>query len=199
MGWTMNDLRNQNHARSGSDLAPVTPLEPRSARADSARTGPTLADAGGAGHSNGNGTGDNGRLSFPVSREMGSMPVSARVDGDTTDDALTGEGSEGEVAVGRDEASTEADALAEETAPGPPSAAVGTETRRRRNRPNRRGNQQAAAPASRPARRREEPDEEEPEDDKFPWHFQFEEDEGSEELLHPTSPLLSRAFRSSVG
>ncbi len=48
-------------------------------------------------------------------------------------------------------------------------------------------------PASRPARRREGGDGQ-PDEDKFPWHFQFEDD-APEELL-ASSPLLSRAFRS---
>ena len=52
--------------------------------------------------------------------------------------------------------------------------------------------------ASRPTKRREVYDAEEAEDDKFPWHYQFEEDEEPEEL-QAKSPLLSRAFRSSVG
>ena len=34
-------------------------------------------------------------------------------------------------------------------------------------------------------------------DDKFPWHFQFDDDEPEE--LQAKTPLLSRAFRSSVG
>jgi hypothetical protein len=57
------------------------------------------------------------------------------------------------------------------------------------------------APASRPSKRREAAEDlvEEPEaeDDKFPWHFQFQDDEPEE--LHAKSPLLARAFRSSVG
>jgi len=71
------------------------------------------------------------------------------------------------------------------------------------------------APASRPARRREVVDDDElaveigadtdaergtpvdDEDDKFPWHYQFDDDEPQE--LQAKSPLLSRAFRSSVG
>lgn len=53
------------------------------------------------------------------------------------------------------------------------------------------------APASRPSKRREVAEGVEPEDDKFPWHHQFEDDEPEE--LQAKTPLLSRAFRSSVG
>ena len=52
-------------------------------------------------------------------------------------------------------------------------------------------------PSSRPNRRREMSDEEVPEEDKFPWHFQFDDDEPEE--LQASSPLLSRAFRATIG
>ena len=56
---------------------------------------------------------------------------------------------------------------------------------------------EAGGPPSRPSRRREVVDEDDVEDDKFPWHHQFDDDEPQE--LQAKSPLLSRAFRSSVG
>ena len=59
------------------------------------------------------------------------------------------------------------------------------------------GRRKSKAPASRPTRRREVADELDPEDDKFPWHYQFNDDEPLE--LKAKTPLLSRAFRSSVG
>jgi hypothetical protein len=52
-------------------------------------------------------------------------------------------------------------------------------------------------PSSRPNRRREMSEEEVPEEDKFPWHFQFDDDEPEE--LQASSPLLSRAFRATIG
>ena len=55
----------------------------------------------------------------------------------------------------------------------------------------------AKAPASRPSKRREVVEEGENDDDKFPWHFSFNHDEPQE--LQAKSPLLARAFRSSVG
>ncbi len=52
---------------------------------------------------------------------------------------------------------------------------------------------------SRPARRRDaDEDVAEAEEDRFPWHFQFDEDDEPEELQAST-PLLSRAFRASTG
>lgn len=52
-------------------------------------------------------------------------------------------------------------------------------------------------PSSRPKRRREVAAEEEPEEDRFPWHHQFDDDEPEE--LQASSPLLSRAFRATIG
>lgn len=52
-------------------------------------------------------------------------------------------------------------------------------------------------PSSRPSRRRDVAEEAEDTEDRFPWHFQFDDDEPDE--LHASSPLLSRAFRSSIG
>ncbi len=56
---------------------------------------------------------------------------------------------------------------------------------------------EAEGPASRPSRRREVGDDVETEEDRFPWHFQFDHDEPEE--LHASSPLLSRAFRATIG
>ncbi|MEM7272621.1 MAG: hypothetical protein AAF547_06025 [Actinomycetota bacterium] len=52
-------------------------------------------------------------------------------------------------------------------------------------------------PSSRPDRRRQPQDDEAPDEDKFPWHFQFDDDEPEE--LQASSPLLSRAFRATIG
>lgn len=54
-------------------------------------------------------------------------------------------------------------------------------------------------PDSRPARRRDvEDDDAHDGEDRFPWHFQFDEDDEPEELQAST-PLLSRAFRATTG
>jgi hypothetical protein len=52
-------------------------------------------------------------------------------------------------------------------------------------------------PSSRPNRRREVSEEDTEEEDRFPWHFQFDDDEPEE--LQASSPLLSRAFRATIG
>ena len=52
-------------------------------------------------------------------------------------------------------------------------------------------------PSSRPNRRREMAEEGEETEDRFPWHFQFDDDEPEE--LQASSPLLSRAFRATIG
>ncbi len=52
-------------------------------------------------------------------------------------------------------------------------------------------------PSSRPNRRREVAGTEPEDEDKFPWHFQFDDDEPEE--LQASSPLLSRAFRATTG
>jgi hypothetical protein len=54
-----------------------------------------------------------------------------------------------------------------------------------------------SAPDTRPSRRREVA-EEQPEEDRFPWHFNFDDDDEPAELQAST-PLLSRAFRSTTG
>ena len=94
---------------------------------------------------------EDGALSFPVSRELQSMPISALKTEQLPVDEPPIEDPEDEV----------------------------------------------KAPASRPSRRREVADPLAAEDDKFPWHHQFNDDEPEE--LQAKSPLLSRAFRSSVG
>lgn len=142
-------------------------------------------------------------LSFPVSRDLRSMPVSAtRRSAATPDEAERAD--EDDEAVSADAtASTDNAFSAEQRASGeqPASTAENLEgaasTGDERSEVSRDRNGRAKAPASRPNRRREVADGSAPEDDKFPWHYQFDDDE-PEELL-AKSPLLSRAFRSSVG
>jgi hypothetical protein len=52
-------------------------------------------------------------------------------------------------------------------------------------------------PSSRPNRRREVAEDVPEEEDRFPWHFHFDDDEPEE--LQASSPLLSRAFRATIG
>lgn len=56
---------------------------------------------------------------------------------------------------------------------------------------------ESKGPSSRPNRRREVSEESEEVEDRFPWHFQFDDDEPEE--LQASSPLLSRAFRATIG
>ncbi len=52
-------------------------------------------------------------------------------------------------------------------------------------------------PESRPTRRRDVPEDVEEPEERFPWHHQYQDDEPEE--MQASSPLLSRAFRSSTG
>ncbi len=52
-------------------------------------------------------------------------------------------------------------------------------------------------PESRPTRRRDVPEEVAEPEERFPWHHQYNDDEPEE--MQASSPLLSRAFRSSTG
>lgn len=189
MGWTMNDLRSQNRA-----LAPVRELGPstgevvtnptrrgrkapaertrpertertarterterteRTAAAASERAAPANASAPEPSQES---------LSFPVSRGLDSMTVSARA-GDEED-------------------------------------VVDAADARAAARARRRAASESSGPASRPSKRREvdpEPEVEAEEEEKFSWTFKFDDDEEQPEELQAKSPLLSRAFRSSVG
>ncbi|MEL6983617.1 MAG: hypothetical protein AAFO29_14415 [Actinomycetota bacterium] len=53
------------------------------------------------------------------------------------------------------------------------------------------------APESRPTRRRDIPEDVDEPEERFPWHHQYQDDEPEE--MQASSPLLSRAFRSSTG
>ncbi|MEM9133138.1 MAG: hypothetical protein AAF962_01245 [Actinomycetota bacterium] len=205
LGWTMNDLRSQNRS-----LAPVSEIGPQ--------TGEIVTTNGnGKGKSSGaNPLFESSRpadrtrkkeraaqpaaekakreepevesrpgkrapaaeeLSFPVSRHLDSMSVSAR----EGDDEADGEAVEDAAIVG-----SENDTSAK------------VEARRRRR-------QRAAAsdgPESRPSKRRAGPEDDEldeEDEESFSWTFKFDDTEEQPEELQAKSPLLSRAFRSSVG
>ncbi|MEM8924751.1 MAG: hypothetical protein AAGD35_14705 [Actinomycetota bacterium] len=184
MGWTMNDLRSQNRA-----LAPVRELGPstgevvtnptrRGRKAPAERARPerperTAATPERAASGRTTPAADTEpepsqeSLSFPVSRGLDSMTVSARA-GDEEADVV--------------------DAADERAAA----------------RARRRAAAENSGPASRPSKRREvdpEPEAgaEAEEEEKFSWTFKFDDDEEQPEELQAKSPLLSRAFRSSVG
>lgn len=171
MGWTMNDLRSRNRTlasvpasgpRTGEIVNPPKPKPTgnplfRSSRPARLEEPEPTADP--ADH-------EDGPLTFQVSRDLRSMPVTAAspVDGN----GLTADPPGTELRLAGDR-----EPSAEETEDG------------------------ERAPASRPSKRREVLEIEESEDDKFPWHHHFSDDEPEE--LQAKSPLLSRAFRSSVG
>lgn len=87
-------------------------------------------------------------------------------------------------------ASAEADEPAEREASAE-RPAKGRKTKRAR------ADDAADAPDSRPSRRRDVPDEAGEPEERFPWHHQYNDDEPEE--MQASSPLLSRAFRSSTG
>jgi hypothetical protein len=113
-------------------------------------------------------------LTFRVSRSLPSMPVSAA-------------GHEGVPAAGSPPASPRSTRGGQDRAAGGTGRAAAPARRARTDQ----------APSTRPSKRRDALEEEEPEEDRFPWHFQFQNDEPEE--LQAKSRLLSRAFRSSVG
>jgi hypothetical protein len=252
MGWTMNDLRSENRAalapvrsisdRDGSaDAEPSSERSHRSPEADERgeaalfrRTDPepdgearTAAPQRPGSLDDDSDEVDDDPLRFSVSRQLRTMPVTAR--SDSTSDDLDDSDPDGQLSrrSERSATSTRAHRSASrrsERAPGGQAGEIersdpktgratggrgrsvngrGAGARVRRNPPP----TPPMAPASRPAKRRdaesdidespEEPDAAETDDDKFPWHHHFEDDEPAE--LQAKSRLLSRAFRSSVG
>lgn len=112
---------------------------------------------------------DTGALRFPVSRHLDSMAVSS----------------------GR------LSAVAPESSPDNPVDSPAAPGDRPRHRLTAASPVPERAPSSRPARRRAVSEQVEDQEDKFPWHFHFKDDEPQE--LQAKSPLLARAFRYSVG
>ena len=181
----MNDLRSRNRT-----LAPVPSIGPKTGEIVSSRparrppgnplfqSSRPAGDHGdaeqphgtpGGAHVPDGETGDpepEERLTFKVSRELRTMPVSAVADGGLPDEPVESSGPH------ENDDPANADRV--------------------------RGRRKDKGPASRPTKRREVFDADTAQDDKFPWHYQFDEDDEPEEL-QAKSPLLSRAFRSSVG
>ena len=212
MGWTMNDLRSGNRPVAPPGAAgPKTgqilngrsnnPGRSEDRRPPGRRSGPAAvdhdddndeasgSDDGGVGDNSGAGHGGAGEdepagrhgspLTFRVSRDVRSMPLSAG--GHENSSQVNG----APAAPGLESSNR-------------PQATNGRHGAAAARSPARRSTS-TAAPSSRPAKRRDlvEEETEEPEEDKFPWHHQFQNDEPEE--LQAKSRLLSRAFRSSVG
>lgn len=213
MGWTMNDLRSRDRT-----LAPVRSIGPRTGevvsnprpravgnplfqdsryeveaeraaeraaeRLRAAARGETLED---------DDEDATAGFSFPVTQELRHMPVSA--------------------ARPPVEVVPPPAAIEPEPAPVPTASAEGPRATARRGgwaaaiagaRPDDGVDASVAtpkAPASRPSKRREVVEETpEPEEERFPFHFSFKEAAAEEpQELKAKTPLLARAFRSSVG
>ncbi|MEZ5411248.1 MAG: hypothetical protein R2761_24680 [Acidimicrobiales bacterium] len=208
MGWTMNDLRSRDRT-----LAPVRSIGPRTGEvvsnprpravgsplfqdsryeAEAERAAERAAErlrAAARGEAlEDDDEDDTGGLSFPVSQELRHMPVSA--------------------------ARPPVEVVPQHEIQPEPEPAVSAEVTRATAR---RGGWAAAisgvnaaattsaptpkAPASRPSKRREVVEEApEPEEERFPFHFSFKEADTEEpQGLKAKTPLLARAFRSSVG
>lgn len=213
MGWTMNDLRSRDRT-----LAPVRSIGPRTGevvsnprpravgnplfqdsryeseaeraaeraaeRLRAAARGEALEDDDEI---------DAGGFSFPVTQELRHMPVSAA------------------------RPPVEVVPPPEELAPAEPEPAIAAEVTRATARrggwaaaisgsganggPNNNAAAPPRAPASRPTKRREVVEETpEPEEERFPFHFSFKDADTEEpQELKAKTPLLARAFRSSVG
>jgi hypothetical protein len=216
MGWSMNDLRSRNRT-----LAPVRTLGPRTGEIVSAPPGP-----GGGKKRKGKKPNPLFQGSKPdiESRRRSRAAAAAAPISDATDEVVTDHAhvadheQTDDAAEVPTTAEADADPLTFEVSrqmrsmpvtalPGQAGEALDDEApqRPRGDSAGTRDN----GPASRPARRRDVVDDEEldlspdvgdeadDEDDKFPWHYQFDDDEPQE--LQAKSPLLSRAFRSSVG
>jgi len=189
MGWSMNDMRGNRSLSAVPTIGPsqvveATPRpapqsEPTKGTARPARQRPRPSPGDDAADED-SAMSDSARsddakvstraLRFPVSRHIDSMSASPDLDSPDydSDSRYNGSGSTGD--------------------------ADGSKSRRGLAAGGRRPSD---APSSRPSKRREVDEEPEEQQDRFPWHFQFKDDEPEE--LQAKSPLLSRAFRYSVG
>lgn len=221
MGWTMNDLRSQNRTlapvreigpatgeivnnptgrRSGPAPNPlfessrpaerttnrkaVNPAEkdPAPSEGPAVVVGDTEVRAdeqpGAAAES----------LTFPVSRHVDAMAVSARHERRRPTESTAKPAAFAAGGLAGD------DPDAVHAASGGDDGARGKRRRRDLSAPS-------DGPETRPTKRREVVEDEEPEveEEKFSWSFKLEDGAEQPEELQAKSPLLSRAFRSSVG
>lgn len=209
MGWTMNDLRSRDRT-----LAPVRSIGPRTGEvvsnprpravgnplfqdsryeAEAERAAERAADrlrAAARGEELADDEGDDGGFSFPVTQELRQMPVSAaRPPVEVVPPPEIPPEVEPEPAVAAEVSRATARrggwAAAISGAGANEGATVPT----------------PRAPASRPTKRREVVEEApEVDEERFPFHFSFKEADTDEpQELKAKTPLLARAFRSSVG
>lgn len=185
MGWTMNDLRSRNRSLSAvpdegsvpTSTPPRVRPEPMTARKMSRRQSIE----------------ERARASL---RDDGE-----RIQADGDDHMFRSSRPADEPAAEADvAASAELDVPAEATVPveaeeAPARTAERPATGRKTS--AKRAAVEAEAPDSRPTRRRDVPDDDAEPEERFPWHHQYQDDEPEE--MQASSPLLSRAFRSSTG
>ncbi len=181
MGWTMNDLRSRSRSLAAvpDEGSVPTSTPPRDRRESEEQAGRRMSRrqsiAERAKRAAADGQPIEEQMPLPVSEDdskfASSRPATERVSAEAAKQELTEqEQAESEIAASSD------------------VAANGS-------RPGKKGSK---GPSSRPNRRREVADEESEEnEDRFPWHFQFDDDEPEE--LQASSPLLSRAFRATTG
>ena len=175
VGWTMNDLRSRNRGLSAvPDEGSVPTSTPPRVRPE--RSSPSESQA--ARMSQRQSIAERARRAEPATGEPTEVAGAAPVEVEASPDDHKFRSSRPTVAP----VVAEGELIA--AGPGEGKGAG-------------KGKNEADAPASRPTRRRDVAEEVEEEEDRFPWHFQYSDDEPEE--MQASSPLLSRAFRSSTG
>lgn len=192
MGWTMNDLRSTSRALGGADepLVAATPprvrpstIEDRPARRARADERPSArSQRGGATMSTRQSIQERARRTGGVEPVTAADDLDLDLDLDLDVDDNSDHG---------DQRSADVLPLTRDRRPAADPVARSGRSRAAAD---------GTAPSSRPARRREATAEtEEPrQQDLFPWHYEFDGEDEPEEL-HASSPLLSRAFRATIG
>jgi len=181
MGWTMNDLRSRNRALSAvpdegsvpTSTPPRVRPEPAAGTEGAGRVERSRAERDAADGLPGSGKTMPRRQSIAERvRKTGEVD---RVSADATpaDDA-------GDHKFRSSRPAPSDEAASQEARPGRSASASADE-----------------GPESRPTRRRDVPEDVEEPEERFPWHHQYQDDEPEE--MQASSPLLSRAFRSSTG
>jgi hypothetical protein len=171
MGWTMNDLRSRNRALAAVPDEGTVPTS----------TPPRIRPE----------------------RSAAAEPATPA----TADDGVVAEAADG---TSRSRKMPRRQSIEERARSTAEVEAEGDDTRFRSSRPSpailpaaatgaaRRSTSADDAPDSRPTKRRDVPEEvASADEDRFPWHYQYQDDEPEE--MQASSPLLSRAFRSSAG
>lgn len=173
LGWAMNDLRSTSRALNDTEEAAVEETPPR------VRPRHELADKPGA------------RMS---SRQ--SIKERARRSGEPDPDEFEGEEGDAGDAEVIDLNDVPARVRARRERADKQQAG---RDRTGRSSARRRADAEAKAPDTRPTRRRAVDEDDEPsQQEMFPWHYEFGDEDEPEEL-QASSPLLSRAFRATTG